>query len=497
MKGFRRCFWLRLFTISLLLIVPLVLSGCQSEPTMREPKVLKVLGNSYGFTDNAAFFSVIRDDVELELLETWDVLKEPLKDLEQAWLAEMGDDMNAEPTKEQIDRFEAKLQEAFQDVLTGPDAPDVVMFDFGTFKKLAKAGLFLPLDTYIEKNKLDTSHFVQPILDALRLEDGSLYGLTPTFFSEAIIYDRQRFDELGLPYPNDDMTWDELIDLAHSLAGEKNGRPYYGLSFGTGHTSVDVIEMILHGNTEDISKSETLYSDARMKWWRTIQTLLQQNVLAPPLMDRRYGLAVENDGADDRSNGLNKQGVLIIGGDSEEFSFDPISDDPFLSGRSAMGIVRSTDIDWLMIMQNERREGQPELDWDFIALPAPEKGEKNAILNLGTVYAINANPTHPNVAWDFIDFVHGKRAARAKAAGEEQFRYDFLMYTDENRLPGFEDKNLAAFWPDHAAVFQHDLMENEAWAKLEQMKKAFVEMINSGQDPGEALQMLDERIKKQ
>lgn len=503
----------RTLAISLLFIVPLVLSGCQSEPTMSEPKVLKVFGNSYEFTTNGAFFSVVRDDVEFEFIDMWEAFEEPLKELQQEIMAEMGDDLNAVPSKAMIERYENKLSQVYQDMLTGPDAPDVVMLDFETFSRMAKAGLFAPLDPYIEKTKFDITHLVQPILEALRDHgDGTLYGLTPSFGSVAIIYDRRRFDELGLSYPHAHLTWEELVDLARSLSGEKNGRPYYGLSFGTGFTSVDVIETILHGGSEHTSERGTFQTDARKKWWGTIQTLLEQKVLAPPLMDRRYGLTIEDDGADDPSNGWKgRQGVIVherpITPEDETsddepsisdsgFAFDPIADDPFLSGRAAMQLIRSIDIGWLMTRENERMEGVPELDWDFVALPSPENGSQNAILNIGTVYAIPVNATHRDVAWDFIDFVHGKRAAQAKTAGEWHFTNELLMYADNNRLPGFEDKNLKAFWPENATVVR-DRNRSDTWEKLEQMKKAFVQMVNRGQDPGEALQALDERLKKQ
>jgi len=501
----------RTLAISLLFIVPLVLSGCQSEPTMSEPKVLKVFGNSYEFTTNGALFSVVRDDVELELIDMWEALEEPLKELQQELMAEMGDDLNAVPSKEMIERYENKLSQVYQDMLTGPDAPDVVMLDFETFSRMAKAGLFAPLDPYIEKTKFDTSHLVQPILEALRDDgDGTLYGLTPSFYSEAIIYDRHRFDELGLPYPQGGMSWDELLDLARSLSGEKNGRPYYGFSFGTSYTSVDVVEMVLHGKQEHISKDETLQTDARKKWWGAFQTLIQQKVIAPPLMDRRYGLTVD-DGGDTPGSRAGNQGVVIhesrvMTSDDDtstpvqEFSYDPIADDPFLSGRSAMQLVRSFDISWLMNMENEARyrmDGAPDLDWDFTPLPSPVNGGKNAILNVGTVYAINASATERDLAWAFIDFVHGERAAQANAAADRQFVNEFLLYAEENRLPGFEDKHLAAFWPDGAAVFRWGADGTDDWEILEEMKKAFVKMVNSGQDPGEILQTLDERLKKQ
>ncbi|GIQ71163.1 hypothetical protein XYCOK13_39870 [Xylanibacillus composti] len=53
--------------------------------------------------------------------------------------------------------------------------------------------------------------------------DGRLYGLAPFFQSHAIYYNIDLFDRYGIPYPNDKMTWKEILELASRFPAKQAG----------------------------------------------------------------------------------------------------------------------------------------------------------------------------------------------------------------------------------------------------------------------------------
>lgn len=44
--------------------------------------------------------------------------------------------------------------------------------------------------------------------------DGSIYAIPKDYDGIGLFYNKAIFDEMGVDYPTDDMSWDELKDLA-------------------------------------------------------------------------------------------------------------------------------------------------------------------------------------------------------------------------------------------------------------------------------------------
>ncbi|MEK3890004.1 ABC transporter substrate-binding protein [Bacillus sp. FSL K6-3431] len=87
------------------------------------------------------------------------------------------------------------------------------------------------LGELIEKHNYDLSHINPVFLDSLRAKDkeGRLLGLPYEIIYYALFYNKDIFDLFGQPYPTDNMTWDEAIELAKKVTGERNGVNYRGL----------------------------------------------------------------------------------------------------------------------------------------------------------------------------------------------------------------------------------------------------------------------------
>ncbi|GIN72578.1 hypothetical protein J14TS2_30530 [Bacillus sp. J14TS2] len=107
--------------------------------------------------------------------------------------------------------------------------PDIAMgTDFGMFQELELLRDQMPL---IEKHGLDLSKYDQGIIESLKANSpiGELDALPVFKQGYVMTYNKDIFDAFGVPYPTDNMTWDEVIELGKQLTGEKDGKKYYGI----------------------------------------------------------------------------------------------------------------------------------------------------------------------------------------------------------------------------------------------------------------------------
>lgn len=122
------------------------------------------------------------------------------------------------PSVDYIDRLSV--------MLTGGEQIDVILAkDIPSFSAMIDRHQLEPLDRYIQESGMDTSGF-SGLLDNIRL-NGVLYGLPFRNDYYVLFYNKDIFDRLGVPYPSNDMTWDEYEQLAAQLThSDENGQIY-------------------------------------------------------------------------------------------------------------------------------------------------------------------------------------------------------------------------------------------------------------------------------
>lgn len=73
-----------------------------------------------------------------------------------------------------------------------------------------------------------------------QLADGGMYGLPVSTNSLTMYYNRDLFDQFGVGYPEDGMSWEETYDLTRTMSRTVDGVDYKGLILSIDHT------MMLH-----------------------------------------------------------------------------------------------------------------------------------------------------------------------------------------------------------------------------------------------------------
>lgn len=123
-------------------------------------------------------------------------------------------------------------QQDLEEIFASGTSPDI-FFELSQ-QTMEYLELDYDLSEMIEKRSYDLSHINPVFLDSIRSKDkeGRLLALPYEVIYHALFYNKDIFDLFGQPYPTDDMTWNETLDLARNLTGERNGVHYRGLDLG-------------------------------------------------------------------------------------------------------------------------------------------------------------------------------------------------------------------------------------------------------------------------
>jgi ABC-type glycerol-3-phosphate transport system substrate-binding protein len=60
-------------------------------------------------------------------------------------------------------------------------------------------------------------------------QNGEVHALPLSQHAHNLMFNKEIFDKFGVEYPRDNMTWDEVIELAARVTGERDGITYHGL----------------------------------------------------------------------------------------------------------------------------------------------------------------------------------------------------------------------------------------------------------------------------
>ncbi len=226
----------------------------------------------------------------------------------------------------------------------------------------AAQGVLENLDPYIEKAGYDLTDYWPSLLD-LASFDGSVYGFPRDSGLEVLYYNKDIFDEVGIDYPTDEWTWDDLRAAAEALTvkdGDQVTR--YGLAMEGGKYQLWVGQ-----NGGQIT--DDLYNPSRC-------TLDEPEAIEA--VDFFAGLM--NDGLAMRDANLSQ-----AGGDAAVFA----------SGQAAM------------IIQNASRVSQfnqAGLNYDVAPVPIPAGGQRAARAG-GAAWTMSALSDDKEAAWTFLSWL--------------------------------------------------------------------------------------------
>jgi multiple sugar transport system substrate-binding protein len=227
----------------------------------------------------------------------------------------------------------------------------------------AADGVLENLDPYIEAAGYDLQDYWPALLEWATYE-GSVYGFPRDIGLVVLYYNKDIFDEAGVPYPDESWTWDDLLAAAEQLTVvEDNGRvARYALGMEGGYYSQWVTQ-----NNGQILDDMRNPSECRLD---TPESIAAVEFFAG-MMDDNYAMRPAN--------------LSQAGGDAAVFQ----------SGQVAM------------IIQNASRISAfnaAEMNYDVAVVPIPEGGQRTNSA-AGAAWVMSANADNKDAGWVFLQWL--------------------------------------------------------------------------------------------
>lgn len=103
-------------------------------------------------------------------------------------------------------------------IATGQPAADVFWINPTYAVQLMNANQLVPVQDLYDSGAIDKTKFTEAAIKSYtNREDGKIYGVPKDFQTVCLIYNKGIFDEVGLSYPGDDYTWDQMVSDAQKI----------------------------------------------------------------------------------------------------------------------------------------------------------------------------------------------------------------------------------------------------------------------------------------
>ncbi|CAH0118425.1 hypothetical protein PAE9249_00912 [Paenibacillus sp. CECT 9249] len=316
------------------------------------------------------------------------------------------------------------------------EQPDVLMMNIESYEELAAEGMLYDLESVIAQDKFDTAGMLPSVVELLREKGGGkLYGLAPTFYSNALYYNVDLFNEHQIDLPRDQMSWQELFDLAKRFptGGDEKER-IYGLQLRSYQSSIfDLINSM--GQTEDLAflsgDGEKLTFDSD-NWRRVfdmgVNAIKSGAVYTPKQQDMMGGMTME----------------------------EYYSRDLFISGRVGM-ILGATYYMRELEQASEMSKTIKKFQWDLVTIPVnPADPETSSELSLSDIFSVNANSANQRAAWEFIKYINGEQFAKIQSRS-----FDGDLLTRTSIMKNTDNRNIEAFYK-----LKPKSTTNNTWEKM-------------------------------
>ena len=279
-------------------------------------------------------------------------------------------------TIEMVDLGSTDYQTVLATELTGSgsDFDVVTVKDVPGYMTLVNKGVLEPLDEYIKSSNVDLAQY-KGLTDQITVED-KLYELPFRNDFWVLFYNKDIFDNAGVAYPTNDMTFEQYDELARKVTVDTPGSEVYGAHYHTWRSAVQLFGILDGKNT---------IVDGKYDFLKPYYELV--------LAEQEDGVC--QDYATLKTSGLHYSGA-------------------FAQGNVAMMNMGTWFISTL-IEKIKTGEYTDCTNWGIAKYPHAEGVEPGSTLATITSLAIPTNAPHKDLAWEFVNFVCGAEGAEILA----------------------------------------------------------------------------------
>ena len=254
----------------------------------------------------------------------------------------------------------------------GGNAPDIFNSGDVVIPSIVQRHVAQDLNTFVEKENYDLSAFYPEVIDGLTFQD-QLVGLTDNWDTQVMYYNRDLFEQAGVPEPTADWTWDDVASAAKQLTSGSGGSKTWGLLYETWFAPLyDQIYSFGGGVFSEDGKSCELDQPESIDAVQSIVDVMQAGYAPQPQVFEQEGE-------------------------------DPFS--VFAAGRAGMwiGSGRWSAFDL---------QGVEDLNWAIAPRPNGPDTPRSNFFHLA-MYAITSQSNDADSSWEFLKYMVSEEGVRA------------------------------------------------------------------------------------
>jgi ABC-type glycerol-3-phosphate transport system substrate-binding protein len=337
-------------------------------------------------------------------------------------------------------------------------APDIIFVSTYNIADLYPRGILEPLDDYVRADHYSVADIYPTLLDRFTIGD-HLYGIPRDTSPICVVYyNKNAFDEVNLPYPTDDWTWNDLLVDAKALTKRDK----------KGNTK-------RWGYTEDSPMVEPWIYSAGARWVDNVKKPTRYTFNTPTFISAvqfRTDLVLKHKVMPAPSN------MTAMGGIG--------ASDLFMNGASAMFLSG--------IWKTPQFRDIKNFDWDVIMFPKGPTGQR-AFKGGGSGYGILRSSKNKKAAWEFIKYITDKEG-ESKMAGTGLTQPALRSVAASSRfLDGQKPMNKKMLLKAEDHAIYEPLASN--WRELREglIDPTFDQVWIGRLTPQEAIEQLTEKMK--
>lgn len=271
------------------------------------------------------------------------------------------------------------------------EKPDIIMTDISGMKSLVEEGKLYNLDPIIQQEQYSMDDMLPGLIDLLREKGDSsgLYGLAPSYYTQALFYNADLFKEHNIEPPTNKMSWNEIVELATRFGQIGSGEDQlYGIS-NQYRDSGEVLQLMAQDSNLQLIDSQGDKVLVDSQGWRDVFTMVAKAV--------------------------NSKAIEVVKRDENggiSYSSDESS---FMNGKAAM-MMEST---WMINNMANTFQWNKELkpfDWQLVTVPVdPNSPDESINVSAGSVFAISNDAVNKRTAWELLKFINSPEMAKASS----------------------------------------------------------------------------------
>ncbi len=250
------------------------------------------------------------------------------------------------------------------------DLPCVFNMSAGFVDQWISDGLLLDLQSYVDAD-INADDYYSGVFDVVRDKNsGNMHAFPFAFVETVLFYNKDAFDAAGIPHPQAGWTWDDFLSAAEALTLDDNGDgvvDQYGYWFYGRYAHIE--SWVYQNNGRFLNENKTRFepNDNAVEALAFLDSLIHEHGVAPEPKEME---------------GIRQQDVFSL-------------------GLAAMWVDGAWNI-------NGNRDNIGDtFNWGIAPIPRGPQAEGDAAYGWPDSMAIASACEHPDLAWEFINFMTG------------------------------------------------------------------------------------------